>query len=80
MTRSTPAAPVRYRPGILPLTVMGALILLLGGLAGPRPVAAQTGGALSDLMQIAPGHSRAVTSSDPDLSSNFDRRTYIEPG
>ena len=37
-------------------------------------------GFLSDLTQVKKGRSKAVTSSDPDFNSNYDRRTYIEPG
>lgn len=37
-------------------------------------------GFLSDLIQVKNGRSKAVTSSDPDFNSNYDRRTYIEPG
>lgn len=37
-------------------------------------------GLLSDLTQVKEGRSKAVTSSDPDFNSNYDRRTYIEPG
>lgn len=40
----------------------------------------QANGLLSDLMQVKKGRSRAVTSSDPDFNSNYDRRTYIKPG
>jgi len=35
---------------------------------------------LSDLTQVRKGCSKAVTSSDPDFNSNYDRRTYIKPG
>ncbi len=38
------------------------------------------GGLLSDLTRIKKGRSKAVTSSDPDFNSNYDRRTYIKPG
>ncbi len=37
-------------------------------------------GLLSDLIQVQKGRTKAVTSSDPDFNSNYDRRTYIEPG
>ena len=37
-------------------------------------------GFLSDLIQVKKGRSKAVTSSDPDFNSNYDRRTYIKPG
>ncbi len=39
-----------------------------------------TTGLLSDLTQVKKGRSKAVTSSDPDFNSNYDRRTYITPG
>ncbi len=83
MTCPIPAGPVTPVRGTLILRILptaAAVILMFWGLAGPRPAAAQAGSSLSDLMRIAPGRSRAVTSSDPDLASNFDRRTYIEPG
>jgi len=35
---------------------------------------------LLDLTQVRNGRSKAVTSSDPDFNSNYDRRTYIKPG
>ncbi len=35
---------------------------------------------LSDLMQIHPGRSRAVTSSDPNPNSNADRLKYVNAG
>jgi hypothetical protein len=41
---------------------------------------AQSSGALGDLARVRPGRSKAVTSSSPDFNSNWDRRTYIEPG
>ncbi len=37
-------------------------------------------GFLSDLTHVKKGRTRAVTSSDPDFNSNYDRRTYILPG
>ncbi len=49
--------------------------VLTAGLASSAP--AQD---LSSLMQIGPGHSRAVTSADPDPNSNMDRTRYITPG
>lgn len=38
------------------------------------------GSLLSDLTRVKKGRSRAVTSSDSDFNSNYDRRTYIKPG
>jgi hypothetical protein len=38
------------------------------------------GGFLSELIQVKNGRSKAVSSSDPDFNSNYDRRTYIKPG
>ncbi len=35
---------------------------------------------MAALTRVQPGRTRAITSSDPDLASNYDRRTYIEPG
>jgi hypothetical protein len=35
---------------------------------------------MAALTQVQPGRTKAITSSDPDLASNYDRRTYIEPG
>ena len=35
---------------------------------------------MAALTQVQPGRTVAVTSSDEDLNSNYDRRTYIEPG
>ena len=35
---------------------------------------------LAGLMQVQPGRSKAVTSSDPDPNSNSDRIRYITPG
>jgi hypothetical protein len=37
-------------------------------------------GLLSDLIQVKKGRSKAVTSSDPDFNSNYDRPTYIKSG
>jgi hypothetical protein len=38
------------------------------------------GGLMSDLTRVKKGRSKAMTSSDPDFNSNYDRRTYIQPG
>ncbi|MGE5294951.1 MAG: hypothetical protein ACM3VT_08980, partial [Solirubrobacterales bacterium] len=35
---------------------------------------------LSDLAQVRPGRTKAVTSSDPNFASNSDRVRYIKPG
>ncbi|MEJ2203869.1 MAG: DUF2961 domain-containing protein [Gemmatimonadota bacterium] len=56
-----------------------AAALLLTTLAIPSPSVTQTGG-LAGLTRVGPGVSRAITSSDPDFASNYDRRTYIQPG
>jgi hypothetical protein len=37
-------------------------------------------GLFSDLTRVKKGRSRAVTSSEPNLNSNLDRRTYIQSG
>jgi len=56
-----------------------ATVLVLCCLVAPTALSAQSGG-LGALTRIHPGVSRAVSSSDPDFNSNFDRRTYIQPG
>lgn len=62
-----------------PLTVLtSCLLLCLSACEPPSPP--ETGSGLAALTQVQPGKTRAVTSSDPDLNSNYDRRTYIEPG
>jgi hypothetical protein len=53
----------------------GIAVVLIAGLASSSP--AQD---LSDLTQIKPGRSRAITSADPDPNSNADRIRYITPG
>ena len=35
---------------------------------------------MAALTRVQPGKTMAVTSSDPDFNSNYDRRTYIQPG
>jgi len=52
---------------------------LVLALTFPAPALAQ-GGALSSLLQVRPGRTKAVTSSAADFRSNLDRRTYIQPG
>ncbi len=54
------------------------LVVLAGALSG-APALAQDAG-LGSLIRIQPGRSAAVTSSDPDLNSNFDRPDWIRPG
>jgi hypothetical protein len=58
------------------------ILLTMGLLFFAFQTTAQEGskGFLSDLTQVKKGRSRAVTSSDPDFNSNYDRRTYIQPG
>jgi len=41
---------------------------------------AQSGAGLSSLTGVQQGRTKAVTSSAVDFNSNYDRRTYIEPG
>jgi len=56
------------------------LSLVMGALAGAPPAFAQSSAGLSGLARVQPGRSKAVTSSARDFNSNYDRRTYIEPG
>ncbi len=58
---------------------LGAAIVVAGILA-PAALAAQDAAGLSALTRIQPGVSHAVTSSAPDLNSNLDRITAIQPG
>jgi D-arabinan exo alpha-(1,3)/(1,5)-arabinofuranosidase (non-reducing end) len=58
----------------------GLMALALAAMMTPGALASQTAGALADLTRVRPGTTKAVTSSDPDLNSNMDRRTYIQPG
>ena len=41
---------------------------------------AQSRSGLGSLTEVQPGRSKAVTSSAADFKSNYDRRTYIQPG
>ena len=60
---------------------MRVKILALGLVAAlAAPVHAQTDAGLGGLIRVQPGRSKAVTSSDPDLNSNFDRPDWIHPG
>ena len=54
--------------------------LLFGMLLHLPPALAQSGAGLSQLTRLQAGRSKAVTSSAEDFNSNYDRRTYIEPG
>jgi hypothetical protein len=54
--------------------------LLIGVLACQTAAQAQNDAGLSQLTRVQSGRSKAVTSSAEDFNSNYDRRTYIEPG
>ncbi len=54
--------------------------ILVAVLVGHPAAVAQSGAGLSGLTRVQQGRSRAVTSSATDFNSNYDRRTYIEPG
>ena len=56
------------------------LCTIAGLLACQSPPDPQGGSGMAALTRVQPGQTRAVTSSDEDLNSNYDRRTYIEPG
>lgn len=58
----------------------GLVLFLLGLLACQPPQSSSDGGGMAALTRVQPGKTRAVTSSDEDFKSNYDRRTYIEPG
>lgn len=54
--------------------------ILIATLIGQTAGLAQSGAGLSSLTQVQQGRTKAVTSSAVDFNSNYDRRTYIEPG
>jgi hypothetical protein len=56
------------------------LSLVLFLFAFPLPAQEGSTSLLSDLIQVQKGRSKAVTSSEKDFNSNYDRRTYIVPG
>lgn len=57
------------------------VLCLLVGLQACEPLSPpESGSGMAALTEVQAGKTRAVTSSDPDLNSNYDRRTYIEPG
>ena len=56
------------------------VLVLLGVILSAEAATAQVAGGLDALTRVRPGVSRAVTSSAADFNSNFDRRTYIQPG
>jgi hypothetical protein len=56
------------------------LALTFAAAALAAPAHAQTDAGLGSLTRVQPGRSKAVTSSDPDLNSNFDRPDWIHPG
>jgi hypothetical protein len=58
------------------LALLGSSLSIL--LVSPAALA-QTG-SMGALTRVQPGVTKAVTSSDPEFSSNLDRRTYIQPG
>lgn len=51
-----------------------------GVLAWQPSAQAQSNAGMSQLIRVQSGRSKAVTSSAADFNSNYDRRTYIEPG
>jgi len=60
---------------------MGWVVLGMTSLLACRPASTPEGGSgMAALTRVQPGQARAVTSSDQDFKSNYDRRTYIEPG
>ena len=57
------------------LSCLGLILLVFSAYAQDG-----SAGFLSDLISVKKGRARAVTSSDPDFNSNYDRRTYVKPG
>ncbi|RJP27835.1 MAG: DUF2961 domain-containing protein [Candidatus Omnitrophota bacterium] len=56
---------------------LGCLLFIsLGFVFAPQTLSQD----LSELAQIKTGHSRAVSSADPDPNSNADRIRYVAPG
>lgn len=70
----------RKHAGCSPALASFAATMALSFVLAPGTLLAQDAGALAALTRIQPGVSHAVTSSDPDLNSNLDRITYIQPG
>ena len=56
------------------------IVLALSVVAGAGLVQSSLAQDLSNLSQVRPGRTRAVTSSDPNLASNSDRVRYIKSG
>ncbi len=61
-------------------TKAGVAWVAIGLLVCPPALTAQGTSGLPGLTRVQPGRTKAVTSSAEDLNSNYDRRTYIEPG